>query len=152
MVSDFGVSRPQFVEGPPTWDAVSYWYAAAEQLDETCCPTRQTDVFAFGLVLYAIIDGDPVFPESLGLRQIVLRSKAHDLPSIPAKFGSLIQKVITRCWAQTPKSRPSFQTVLEDFQSVDYAICILPNADRSAIKEAVCEVLPWEARSAGTWL
>jgi serine/threonine protein kinase len=144
MVSDFGVSRPRYVEGPPTWDAVTYWYAAPEQLEETCCPTTKTDVFAFGLVLYEMIGGEPVFSANLGLKQVVLRLRAHNLPSIPDNFGALMQGLIPRCWSPNPKSRPSFQAILEEFQSVDFAI--LPNVDPSAIKEAVCEVLTWEAQ------
>jgi hypothetical protein len=75
--------------------------------------------------------------------QVVVRLRAQDLPSIPATFGPLMQRLIPRCWEKSPESRPSFQEIFSEFQAVDF--CILPNVDRCAIKEAVGEVLTWEA-------
>jgi serine/threonine protein kinase len=145
MISDFGLSRPGYVEGPPTRWAGTELYSAPEQLEENYRPSKKTDVFTFGLVLYEIIGSHAVFCEGIGLKQLVLRLRGHDLPNIPSEFGWLMQELIPRCWAERPGSRPSFQDIFETIAKADFAI--LPNVDRSAIKDAVFKVLAWESCS-----
>jgi hypothetical protein len=148
MISDFGVSRPQYVEGPATGDTGTPLYAAPEQLDQDRPHTTKTDVFAFGLVLFEIIGNRPVFPEGTGLMQVARRLRAHDLPTIPAMFGPFMQDLIPRCWLERPEARPSFQGIFDEFRSAEFNI--LPEVDCSKIKQAVGEVLAWEANSDAT--
>jgi serine/threonine protein kinase len=142
MICDFGLSRPEYVKGAPTNDAVTYRYAAPEQLYEDFHHTPQTDVFSFGLVLYEIIGNIPVFDGSVSLAEVVRRLRDHRLPTIPDTFGPLMQKLIPRCWLSAPRHRPSFQDIFREFESAGFDI--LPHADASVIKEAVSKVIAWE--------
>jgi serine/threonine protein kinase len=142
MICDFGLSRPQYVQGWPTGGTGTYWYAAPEQLYEDIEHTPKTDVFTFGLVLYEIIGNFPVFDVSLPLAEVVRRLRDRRLPEIPAEFGPLMQRLIPRCWLNDPKDRPSFRDIFRTFESAGFNI--LPNVDASVIKEAVSTVIAWE--------
>jgi serine/threonine protein kinase len=136
------MSRPKYVEGGPTGDTGTYWYAAPEQLYENFDHTPKTDVFTCGLVLYEILGGFPVFPPTLPLMEVWRRLRAHNLPVIPEEFGPVMQGLIPRCWMNDPKDRPSFQDILNEFGSAGFVI--LPYADGSVIKDAVMKVIEWE--------
>jgi serine/threonine protein kinase len=70
LISDFGVSRLKWAEGPPTQNPGTVWYAAPELLMEDCPQATKTYLFSFGLVLYDILTWFPVFPGHLSLKSI----------------------------------------------------------------------------------
>jgi serine/threonine protein kinase len=129
-IADFGVSRSDTAEGPPTPDALTWRYAAPEQLQRAVPCTTKVDVFSFGSVLYELLVGVPAFRVSpLG----------EDLPSVPAKIGKLMQDLIHRCWSKNPRDRPSFGAILNRFETENFSI--LPGADSKAIETSVLEVI-----------
>jgi serine/threonine protein kinase len=132
LIADFGLSRSTSAEGPPTADRFTLLYAAPEQL----VPGRQygekVDIFAFALVVYEIVGDVPVF------RQV----RSGQLPVLPPRFGPVMRELIPRCWSKNPNDRPSFQDIFETFAGCGFAI--LPDADATAISQAVSEVLQVE--------
>jgi serine/threonine protein kinase len=148
MICDFGLSRPDYVNGAPTNDTGTYQYAAPEQLYQNYQHTAKTDVFAFGLILYEIISNTPVFAGSLRLAEVVRRLRDRRLPEIPATFGSVMQRLIPRCWLNAPRDRPSFHEIFCEFETAGFEI--LPNVDAAAIKEAVSSVIAAEESASRT--
>jgi serine/threonine protein kinase len=142
-ISDFGLSRRETSDGPPTANAGTVCYAAPEQWAEFGPHTTKTDVFSFGLVLYEIITGRSVFGE-LSHWQVLKRMRARNLPTLPEEFGALMQKLIARCWSQDPRDRPSFAAIFDQFEESGFAL--LPGVNADEIRLSVNEVLSWEAR------
>jgi hypothetical protein len=132
LLGDFGLSRLDSAEGPPTRDAFTPCYAAPEMRTPGVTYDEKVDVFAFGLVVYEIIEGRAVFPHE----------PSDVLPNIPVHFGGLMQRLIPRCWCLDPIGRPSFGDIFTEFQR--YGFAILPGADTTVISQAVSEVLALE--------
>jgi hypothetical protein len=84
------------------------------------------------LVAYAIVSRLPVS------NKIVSHALDHPHP----RFGNVLPPLIRRCWSVNPTERPSFQDILDEFQSMGWAI--LPDADASIIKQSVSEVIRLE--------
>jgi serine/threonine protein kinase len=147
-VCDFGVSRIENCEDPATGDTGTHQYAAPEQLYEGFPHTTKTDVLTFGLVLDELLGRVSVFGSELSLAEIVRRHLRDYPPDIPAKFGPVMQRLIIRCWSNSPESRRSFHAIFDEFDAIGFHI--LPDANASAIKAAVSKVIEWE-RNAGCW-
>jgi serine/threonine protein kinase len=146
-ISDFGVSRPESAEGPATGDTGTIWYAAPEQFVEGAAHTRETDVFAFGYLLYEIITGKPVFAPPESRMGVVRRIRAHDLPTLPPSFGVLMPGLISRCWSLNRRLRPSFEAIFGEFEDCGFAI--LPDVDSDQVRAFVNEILDLENRITG---
>jgi serine/threonine protein kinase len=74
--------------------------------------TSKVDVFSFGLILYEILVGTPVFPDSMPPFPIMRQFFEGSMPPIPATCGQFMQQLIPRCWSMNPESRPSFAEIL----------------------------------------
>ncbi|KAK8889950.1 hypothetical protein M9Y10_034706 [Tritrichomonas musculus] len=81
-----------------------------ETYDET------VDVFAFGGLLYELLMGSPPFGK---LRPIECENKirAAERPPLPQELSPELKDLITSCWAQDPKDRPSFADVVDTMLS-----------------------------------
>jgi hypothetical protein len=74
----------------------------------------ENDIFSFGLILYEIIVGKPVFPRSMEFGEIVgalvLRYYRPDIPDwVLPETGNLIRD----CWTDNYLERPSFDEILD---------------------------------------
>jgi hypothetical protein len=142
-ICDFGISRMMDdTEDIPTGRTCTLNYSAPEQLGDDFRPTTNTDVFVFGLVLYEIVTGVPVFAPDLAPLQILEGHRRNDRPGIPPGCGALMQGIIRDCWSPAPERRPSFHRIFQTIASDNFKI--LPNANCFEIKEAVSTVLAWE--------
>jgi serine/threonine protein kinase len=144
LVGDFGSSRFQSDDRTLTLpgESATVHYAAPELFREDAELTEKVDIWAFGLIVFEIFGGRPVFPSSLSpfdvLRQIRRRSRPH----IPGASGEYMAGLIRRCWSEEPTSRPSFEAILGEFRARRFAI--LPGIDREEVRGVVEEVLQWE--------
>jgi serine/threonine-protein kinase len=145
MISDFGTCHLESDDGTPASESGTAYYSAPELWLEGVVATRKSDVFSFGLLLYELIVGSPVFCESDGALVVARRLEHRDFPPIPADCGSLMQDLIPRCWSANPDDRPSFGEILELFQRHQFRL--LPNADAKAIQEFCGAILEWERRA-----
>jgi hypothetical protein len=130
------------------WDDATFtgltWtvnYAAPAMYQEEG-PTSKVDMFSFGLILYAILVGLPVFPPSMHTLKIMNQVLKGDMPPVPDKCGAFMQSLIRRCWSMTPQCRPSFDDIFHELQSNGFAI--FPGADPGVIREYVLGIIAWE--------
>jgi serine/threonine protein kinase len=151
LIGDFGSSRFVYDDGTLTpvespQPAATVHYAAPEMLEDSTDHTLKVDVFAFGLILFEILVGRPVFARSLFPMEVIRKLKARDLPAIPIdQCGSLMSNLIGRCWLKDPSSRPSFEAILCEFQMNHFRI--VPGADSARITDVVLGILKWESEA-----
>jgi serine/threonine-protein kinase len=144
LIADFGTSQSVYEVRMPG-EATAY-YSAPElfQGGVTCDP--KSDVFSFGLVLYEILAGKPVFDSQRDTPLGVLRRlRDHDLPDIPDGWGEFIAKLIPRCWNDDPANRPSFQEISDLFWRSNFTI--IPNGNCARIHEYCESIGRWESEN-----
>jgi serine/threonine protein kinase len=118
MISDFGVSRADYGDGPSSSDTGTMGHRAPEQ-DKCGVPqTTKIDVYAFGVIVTDI----------LGSRLAIERGG----------FGGFMQRLVSRCLAHDLAQRPSFHEILTEFLSTDFDF--LPEADPRQIRASFYEV------------
>jgi serine/threonine protein kinase len=134
IIHDFGLSRPYAgaVDLPNQIGSPLYM---APELNEEDGYDFAIDVYAFAITLYQIFadatELDDGKPPSKSPQQHLLRAlkgaRFVKKPEIPEYHWG----VITRCWAQDPKARPTFQELLDEFHgNHEY---VLPGADQSVV-------------------
>jgi serine/threonine protein kinase len=101
-----------------------------------------SDVFSFAMTLYEIFESLGTLDDGKGDRGGVLllvrRLARGDRYVRPRMIPEYHWKVITWCWKDDPKDRPTFAMLLSDFLSRhEY---ILPGADRSSVLEYECRI------------
>jgi serine/threonine protein kinase len=145
LIADFGSSRFQSDHATPLPDTGTVRYAAPERFSEGAVLTSKIDVFSFGLILYELVVGSPVFPPSDSQFDVIRRLRARALPAVPPRYGPLMQDLIGRCCETDPDSRPSFQDILDLFRREEFQILL--NAVPSDIRDFCDAILEWEVRS-----
>jgi serine/threonine protein kinase len=109
--------------------------------------TTKIDVYSFGLILYEILFGEPVFSRSLNEMELMHQITGVSEPNRPAiPRGSLhpvVKGIIEKCWSVKPDDRPSFDEILGQLEDSWFPFYDdVPPAD---VKRFIAEV-----RSAGT--
>jgi serine/threonine protein kinase len=146
VVGDFGSSRFMFDDATWTGESGTVHYAAPESFQDDVNLTAKVDVWSFGLILYEIVVGCPVFPLFLPPFEVIRSIRNRYRPQIPSiECGEYMKGLIQRCWADDPDSRPSFDEVLAEFQLRQFSI--LPLAKSDELRGAVDAVLQWESHS-----
>ena len=85
-------------------------------------PTKESDCYAFGMVIYEVLSGRAPFSH-LNPYIIVPRVMDGERPERPEGmegvwFTDDLWRMLNRCWATQPDSRPSVATVLECLERV----------------------------------
>ena len=85
-------------------------------------PTKQSDCYALGMVIYEVLSGQ--IPFAPCNRFVTLRKVMDgEFPQRPggvegARFTNSLWRMLNRCWATRPESRPSSPVVLECLEQV----------------------------------
>jgi serine/threonine protein kinase len=109
ILGDFGLART--FEPSQTNLAVegTLAYMAPEVFDKAI-PTKASDVYSFGLLVWALCAGqEPYF--DCGTKRFALEAKIqrHELPVIPETWPGEMRELITRCCALDSAQRPTMQ-------------------------------------------
>jgi serine/threonine protein kinase len=142
LIADFGTSWMINDNATPLGSGTTVYYAAPEMYQDDVKCTTKCDIFSFGLVLYEILTGRPVFHAPELAFPVIRRLRAGDLPELPEEHGPLMQKVVRKCWEMDPANRPSFQDILMWFEEQNFEI--LPTAHAIQIREFCTAVRAWE--------
>jgi serine/threonine protein kinase len=105
LLSDFGLASLE-IEGVIETRALgNACYCPPEQFDGVY--GAKGDVYSFGLILYEIAVGRPVFPASLPAMVIIKKSATSARPEIPPEVTDVTRGLIGDCWGPDPDARKS---------------------------------------------
>jgi serine/threonine protein kinase len=78
--------------------------------------TQKSDVYSFAMTCYEVITGHMPFEgHDKHDYDIVLRGERPTLPGDPYSFFNTL---VTKCWHQDPRERPTFTDILEDLKTL----------------------------------
>jgi serine/threonine protein kinase len=121
-IGDFGSSK--IFEGASRWTGGvvgSVQYTAPEQYENSPYSTK-IDVFAFGLILYEIVVGKPVYSPYLLDFRVMYKVLQGERAELPSDMSDDVKTLITRCWANKPDDRPSFSEIMLTLERIHFKI------------------------------
>jgi serine/threonine protein kinase len=135
------VVHPNAIDGVLLLDS---YYFAPECYDNN--PSHKSDVFSFGLILYELLTGQPVFSNELTLNEIAFKMvMKHKLPNIPEFVLPSGRELITDCWAEEPDDRLSFNEIVDRLKEIKFKV--MPNVNSSKLSKFVKQIEGWEAHN-----
>jgi serine/threonine-protein kinase len=137
-IGDFGSSK--FFESTTRWTGGvvgSVQYAAPELYGDPPYSSK-IDVFAFGLILYEILVGQPVFKPTLSSHRVTCLAGERTRPELPATMRSEVQNLIGRCWSVEVNERPSFSEIWTALEGIEFRIS--EGVDSSAVLTYVSDI------------
>jgi serine/threonine protein kinase len=127
------------------WPSIDSRYLAPECYDNHY--SSESDVFAFGLILYELLTGQPVVSKSLTKWQILHKIVINgERPEIPESVPPDAEDLITDCWARKTRDRPSFEKIVDRLEEVKFKVC--PNVNSRKLSAFVKEIKEWEKQNA----
>ena len=97
-------------------------YMAPELFSEGAMPSKEADVYAFGIVIYEVVTGARPFGKRRiqELLMLIIRGVRPDKPEDPVAvgFGQGTWEFAERCWDENPERRPTAKEALEHFGRV----------------------------------
>ena len=99
----------------------TFGYIAPELFSEGSMPSKEADMYAFGMVIYEVITG--VHPFGRRRIQELLLISGGVKPNRPEDpvaigFGQGTWEFAERCWGENPERRPTAREALEHFECV----------------------------------
>ena len=115
-------------------------YAAPELLFEGAVPSKEADMYAFGMVIYEVITGTRPFgqhrvPELLLLTTRGVRPNRPEDP-VAIGFGQGTWEFTEECWDENLERRPTAGEALEHFERVAKTSTIVGPGPTIQVNEA----------------
>jgi serine/threonine protein kinase len=140
LISDFGSSRSESVDSTPTSSANDHYTAPEIDFEEDW--GRKVDIYSFGLILYELVVGSPVFRECEHRDDILEKKRSGFVPVLESRLSPSIGDLIQSCLRFDPDSRPSFDDILSSCD--DMNLELVSGADNEAVLKYARGVIEWE--------
>jgi hypothetical protein len=96
----------------PLFFVFSFGFADVKCASPTQMNTKRDpaiDVFSFALILFEILFGEKVFPESLSDGDVFREALRSHRPLIKTTLHQILQELISRGWSTESDQRPTFE-------------------------------------------
>ena len=124
-IADFGFCAiaPSKFFGPSSAEAGGTWdHMAPELFFKGVGASKQADMYAFGMVVFAVITGTNPFGRRrmAEVQSLILEGWRPPRPEDPVAigFGQGTWEFVERCWDKDPEQRPTVRDALEHFERV----------------------------------
>jgi hypothetical protein len=84
--------------------------------------TPAVDVYSFGLILYELIVGQPVFPRDTPLGKLHSLAAGTSRPKLPPEMSSGVKQIIQQSWSADPIIRNSFEIIWRQLEVLNFKI------------------------------
>lgn len=122
-VSDFGLSRMQDSTAEGAWGKMTiaagtcHWMAPevfTGNYDE------MADVYSFAMIMFEVICREIPFEEEepANIAAIIKKGDRPDSEAIPPDCPPVLQSLMVRSWAQDPRQRPTFRTIVPELNAL----------------------------------
>ena len=100
----------------------TFGYMAPELFSEAPVPSKEADMYAFGMVIYEVITGARPFGQRR-MQELLLLNSGGVKPNRPEEpvaigFGQGTWEFAERCWDENPERRPTAREASEHFECV----------------------------------
>jgi serine/threonine protein kinase len=109
-IGDFGSARAVELGLTQSRVAQSTLYTAPE-VHEGSVATFESDMWAYGLIVYEVLTGRSVFDAAMPLLPLLRKMSSDERPEIPASASPVLREIISRCWSADPARRPTAREV-----------------------------------------
>jgi serine/threonine protein kinase len=134
-------SPPNFSNENQCWPSVASRYLAPECYEDVTF--LESDVFSFGMILYELIIGRPLFSKTLSMYQVISQLIKWDWsPYIPESVIPETAELIRDCIAIKHEDRPSFIEILKRLKKIQFKL--MTDVNSAKITAFVDEIEKWE--------
>lgn len=119
-VADFGLSRVADRTRRMTLCGTAET-CAPEVLSKNYTYTEKADVYSFGIVLWEMFSGLPLYPNLNFFelsQKVVEEDYRPDINELPDKVPRRIVHLMQQCWQKEPERRPSFSDVRKELEDI----------------------------------
>jgi serine/threonine protein kinase len=141
LIADFGSSESESLDITPHASGEVQYAAPEFYIGRDW--GQKIDVYSFGLILYELLVGSPVFREDELRDDIIEKKRSGFMPVMGFRIPPSISNLIQACLQLDPILRPSFDDILIFCQHINFGI--VPGADSRTVFEYALGVTDWES-------
>ena len=121
LISDFGLSRDVPTEADDITRGIGTPLYMAPEILKGEVYERPADVYAYGLLLYELVTGNPIFQHIKSSTELVRELEKGTRPQFDSSVATEWKELIESCWDTLPANRPTMQEVAERLRDIDFS-------------------------------
>ena len=132
VVIDFGSARVVHTRDSHMTKGVGSFRWIAPELFLSSIYNEKVDVYSFGIVIWECLHpGCMPLPHYTPIEAAYAASQRKVRPQITLPLSSTFSKLMRACWAENPKNRPSFATIVDILQNQTAGLLKKPKTSTS---------------------